>query len=140
MFPFQAKVLEIVNGDALIVRDLRDNQVRKIYLASVRAPRAADFHLPSNTTTSKLKKPLYEIPYLFQARELLRKRLIGQNVRVITDYIQPASNEYSERIRCTVYIDNVNIAELLISRGLAKAIRHQQDDKKRSSHYGKKLC
>ncbi|CAF1092925.1 unnamed protein product [Adineta ricciae] len=136
---YQAKVLEIVNGDALIVRDLRDNQVRKIYLASVRAPRAADFHLPSNTTTSRLKKPLYEIPYLFQARELLRKRLIGEIVRVITDYIQPANNEYSERFRCTVYIDNVNIAESLILRGLAKAIRHQQDDKKRSSHYDELL-
>ncbi|UJR21995.1 hypothetical protein I4U23_025063 [Adineta vaga] len=138
---YQGHVLEVVNGDALIVRDLSDNQVKKIYLSSVRAPRAVDFQLKLSQNLSnskrqqKLKRPLYEIPYLFEAREILRKQLIGQTVQIINDYIQPASNGYSERTCCTVYIDNVNIAETLISKGLAKAIRHQQDDKRRSSHY-----
>lgn len=139
---YQAKVLEVINGDALTIRDLRDNKVKKIYLSSVRAPRAADLQQKNdennpNGNRQQIKRPLYEIPYLFEARELLRKRLIGKTVRVVTDYIQPASNEYPEKICCTVYAGNVNLGEALISKGLAKAVRHRQDDEQRSSHYGK---
>lgn len=134
---YQAKVLEVVNGDALTIRDLRDNQVKKIYLSSVRAPRAADLQPKGDDSAGRqqIKRPLYEIPYLFEARELLRKRLIGKVVRVVTDYIQPASNEYPEKICCTVYSGNVNLGEALISKGLAKTLRHRQDDENRSSHY-----
>ena len=133
--------MEVINGDALTIRDLRDNKVRKIYLSSVRAPRAADLQAKSDeasptTARQQLKRPLYEIPYLFEARELLRKRLIGKTVRVITDYVQAASSEYPEKICCTVYAGNVNVGEALISKGLAKTMRHRQDDEQRSSRYG----
>ena len=140
---YQAKVLEIVNADALVVRDLRNNQVRKIYLSSVRAPRAVDFQSKSDGTTATsnptlvVKRPLYDIPYIWEGRELLRKRLIGKTIRVVTDYIQKATADYPEKICCTVYSDNVNLGEALITKGLAKAIRHRQDDEQRSSCYGK---
>ncbi|CAF2622375.1 unnamed protein product [Rotaria sp. Silwood2] len=137
---YQAKVLEVINGDALTIRDLRDNKIKKIYLSSVRAPRAADIQQKNdennpNANRQQIKRPLYEIPYLFEARELLRKRLVGKVVRVVTDYIQPASSEYPEKICCTVYAGNVNLGEALISKGLAKTVRHRQDDEQRSSHY-----
>ncbi|CAF1282947.1 unnamed protein product [Adineta steineri] len=137
---YQAKVLEVINGDALTIRDLRDNKVKKIYLSSVRAPRAADLQTKNdennpNANRQQIKRPLYEIPYLFEARELLRKRLIGKTVRVVTDYVQAASNDYPEKICCTVYAGNVNLGEALISKGLAKTVRHRQDDEQRSSHY-----
>lgn len=117
--------------------------MKKIYLSSVRAPRAADLQPKgedNNASRPAIKRPLYEIPYLFEARELLRKRLIGKNVRVVTDYIQAASNEYPEKICCSVYAGNVNIGEALISKGLAKTVRHRQDDEQRSSHYGMKTA
>jgi staphylococcal nuclease domain-containing protein 1 len=134
--------LEVINGDALTIRDLRDDRVRKIYLSSVRAPRAADYQQKTdenNATASRaqIKRPLYDIPYLFEARELLRKRLVGKTVRVVTDYVQPANNDYPEKICCTVYAGNVNLGEALISKGLAKAIRYRQDDEQRSFRYGK---
>ncbi|CAF0800526.1 unnamed protein product [Rotaria sordida] len=137
---YQAKVLEVINGDALTIRDLRDNSIKKIYLSSVRAPRAADIQQKNdennpNANRQQIRRPLYEIPYLFDARELLRKRLTGKVVRVVTDYIQPASSEYPEKICCSVYAGNVNLGEALISKGLAKAVRHRQDDEQRSSHY-----
>ncbi len=114
--------------------------MKKIYLSSVRAPRAADLQQKTDDASrQQIKRPLYEIPYLFEARELLRKRLIGKTVRVVTDYIQAASNDYPEKICCTVYAGNVNLGEALISKGLAKAVRHRQDDEQRSSHYGIKL-
>lgn len=136
---YQAKVLEVVNGDALMIRDLRDNKIRKIHLSSVRPPRLADFQKNDennpNGNRAPVKRPLYEIPYLFDARELLRKRLIGKTVRVVVDYIQPASNEYPEKICCSVYANNVNMGEALISKGFAKTVRHRQDDEQRSSCY-----
>ena len=136
-------MLEVINGDAMTIRDLRDQSIRKIYLSSVRAPRAADFQPkstdPKSTATRTIiKRPLFEIPYLFDAHDLLRKRLIGKTVRVVTDYVQTANDEYAEKICCTVYVGNVNVGEALISKGLAKAIRHRQNDEQRSSHHGKK--
>ncbi|CAF1242094.1 unnamed protein product [Rotaria sordida] len=137
---YQAKVLEIVNCDALTIRDLRDNKIKKIYLLSVRSPRTADFQQKtdennSNLNRQQIKRSLYEIPYLFDVCELLRKRLIDKIVRIVTDYIQPVNNNYPEKIYCTVYIENVNIGEVLISKGFAKAIRYRQDNEQRSSRY-----
>ena len=49
-------------------------------------------------------RPLYDIPFMFEAREFLRKKLIGQNVQITVDYIQPASNDFPEKTCCTVTI------------------------------------
>lgn len=136
---YQAKVLEIVNADALVVRDLRNNQSQKIYLSSVRTPRAADFQSAENGATSApipVKRPLYDIPYLWEGHEFLRKRLIGKTVQIDTDYIQKVTDEYPEKVCCTVRLANVNIGEALISKGFAKAQRHRQNDEQRSSSYG----
>lgn len=51
-------------------------------------------------------KPLYDIPYMFEAREFLRKKLIGKRVNVKVDYVQPAANNYPEKVCCTVTISN----------------------------------
>ena len=70
-------------------------------------------------------RPLYDIPYMFEAREFLRKKLIGQNVHVIVDFIQPASDDgYPEKICGTITIGGVNVAEALVSKGLASVVRY----------------
>ena len=56
-------------------------------------------------------RPLYDIPFMFEAREFLRKKLIGQNVQITVDYIQPANTsasggEFPEKTCCTVTIGN----------------------------------
>ena len=51
------------------------------------------------------------------------------------DYIKPANDGFPERTCATVTIGGINIAEALISKGLATALRHRQDDDQRSSHY-----
>ena len=60
---------------------------------------------------------------MFEAREFLRKKLIGQNVQVTIDYIQPANEEFPEKTCCTVTIGGVNVAEALVSKGLASVVR-----------------
>lgn len=138
---FTAKVVEIVNGDAMIVKS---SDTRKIFLASIRPPRLQSEN-NENATPNIMKdsnrrvRPLYDIPYMFEAREFMRKKLVGKKVNVQIDYIQPASGGFPEKTCCTVTSGNINVAEALVSKGLATVIRHRQDDDQRSAHYDELL-
>lgn len=139
---FQATVVEIINGDAMNVK-LADGSIKKIFLASIKPPREKnaapadeDGKLPPRP---KGFKALYDIPWMFEAREFLRKKLIGKRVNVHVDYKQPANDNYPEKICCTINVGGINIAEALVSKGLGTVIRHRQDDDSRSSHYDKLL-
>jgi len=135
---YTAKVIEVVNGDAIMVKDSNGVE-KKIFLSSLRSPKAQ----PKNdevvengpSRDGKRGRPLYDIPYMFEAREFLRKKLVGKKVHVQVDYMKPASDGFPERTCATVTFDNINIAEALISKGLGTALRHRQDDDQRSSCY-----
>ncbi|XP_066928022.1 staphylococcal nuclease domain-containing protein 1-like [Clytia hemisphaerica] len=139
---FNGKVVEVVNGDAIMVKVGQD--VKKIFFSSLRPPRAQpkDDGVVENgpSRDAKRGRPLYDIPYMFEAREFLRKKLIGKKVHVRIDYIKPASDGYPERQCATVTISDINIAEALISKGLATCLRHRQDDDQRSSAYDELLA
>lgn len=130
---FQGKVVECVNGDALVVKT-NDGQFKKCFLASIKPPRPqgeTDCTKPGPRVT----RPLYDIPYMYEAREFLRKKLIGKRVNVEVDYIQPPNQGFPEKTCCTVTIGGINVAEALVSKGLATVIRYRQDDDQRSSKY-----
>lgn len=60
-------------------------------------------------------RSLYDIPFMFEARECLRKKLIGKPVKVSIDYIQPKTDNFPEKTCCTVLAaDGSNVAEQLI--------------------------
>jgi len=140
---FNGKVVEIVNGDAVMVK-VSPGEVKKIFFSSLRPPRAQpkDDGVVENgpSRDGKRGRPLYDIPYMFEAREFLRKKLIGKKVHVHVDYIKPASDGYPERLCATVTISDINIAEAIISKGLGTALRHRQDDDQRSSRYDELLA
>lgn len=139
---FSGKVVEVVNGDGLVVK-LAEGTFKKIFLASIRPPR-----LPAESTEnggtpkdlSKRIRPLYDVPYMYEAREFMRKKLIGKKVNVEVDYIQPANQGFPEKMCCSVTIGGINIAEALVSKGLATVVRYRQDDDQRSSHYDELLA
>uniref|UniRef100_A0ABM5GLB7 Staphylococcal nuclease domain-containing protein n=1 Tax=Pogona vitticeps TaxID=103695 RepID=A0ABM5GLB7_9SAUR len=139
---FVAKVMQVLNADAIVVK-LNSGDCKTVHLSSIRPPR-----LEGEGTQDKNRKlrPLYDIPYMFEAREFLRKKLIGKKVNVTVDYIRPASSAtdtvpaFSERTCATVTIGGINIAEALVSKGLATVIRYRQDDDQRSSHYDELLA
>lgn len=58
-------------------------------------------------------------------------RLIGKNVHVIVDYIQPKSDQFPEKTFCTVKLGDINIAEALLSKGLSKTVRYRDTDENR---------
>ncbi|KAL3311137.1 nuclease domain-containing protein, partial [Cichlidogyrus casuarinus] len=75
----------------------------------------------------KVNKPLFDIPYMFEAREFLRKH-IGKRVNVHIDYSLPKQeNSAEDRICATVEVQGgVNLAQALISRGLAQVVRYKR--------------
>lgn len=94
-----------------------------------------------------------------EAREFLRKRLIGKHVKVHVDFIRPREGEFEEREAATVRYGGQNssvpsyccvgrmgsdlcrnIAEQLIEKGLAAAVRHKRDDEDRSPDYDKLMA
>ncbi|RWS27604.1 staphylococcal nuclease domain-containing protein 1-like protein [Leptotrombidium deliense] len=127
------EVVEVINGDALKVKNSK-NEVRKIFLSSIRPP-------PKPEGFNDKSKLLYDIPLMFEAREFLRKRLIGKRVQVTTDYKQPARStesgkpDLAEKECCTVIANgSINVAEALVSKGLATVVKHRDNDP-RSSQY-----
>uniref|UniRef100_A0A1W7R9I0 Staphylococcal nuclease domain-containing protein 1 n=1 Tax=Hadrurus spadix TaxID=141984 RepID=A0A1W7R9I0_9SCOR len=139
---FQGKVIEVINADALVIK-LGDGTSKKIFLASIRPPRLSE---DKSENKSRTFRPLYDIPYMYEAREFLRKKLIGKKVNVTVDYIMkkppneklPSSvspNGLSDKICCTVTIGGINVAEALVGKGLATVVRYRQDDDQRSAHY-----
>jgi staphylococcal nuclease domain-containing protein 1 len=123
-------VIEVINADALMVENNATKEVKKLFLASVRPP-------PRPEGGEKVTRVLYDVPFMFEAREFLRTRLIGKQVNVHIDYIQPKSDAYPEKTCASIFTldGNVNVGEALIAKGLATAVRYRQDDDQRSAHY-----
>ncbi|KAI0829618.1 transcription factor [Trametes gibbosa] len=124
---FDATVVRVWSADQLSVVDRETNKERRIQLSSTRGPRVSD------------PKQAY---WAQEAREFLRKRLIGKHVKVHVDFIRPREGEFEERECATVRYggQNSNIAEQLIEKGLAGAVRHKRDDEDRSPDYDKLMA
>ncbi|KAG2208754.1 hypothetical protein INT47_007853 [Mucor saturninus] len=131
---FDATVVRIVTGDTIIVKT-KAGVEKKIQLASVKqAPRGT-----GSTAPNSKSRDIKEVGYQFEAREFLRKKLIGKPVHVTIDYHKPAQDGFEAKDCATVIASNHNIAEQLIVRGLATAIRHRKDDDNRSHCYDQLL-
>ncbi|XP_076686086.1 staphylococcal nuclease domain-containing protein 1 [Andrena cerasifolii] len=132
---FTGTVVEIVNADALIIRT-QNGENKKVFLSSIRPPaREKKPNDESNNAGRKDFKPLYDVPWMLEAREFLREKFIRKNVKVVVDYTQPARDNFPEKLCCTVTCGKTNIAEALVARGLARVIKYRQNDDQRSSHY-----
>jgi len=136
---FNGKVVEVVNGDALMVKT--GKTLRKLHLASIKAPKIEDEADAKAKRAGGAFRPIYDIPFMFEAREFLRKKLIGHQVHVTVDYIQkarePVGGEpgFPEKTCCTILVSGVNVAEALVSKGLATVVRYAAGNDERSSKY-----
>nr|XP_032804965.1 staphylococcal nuclease domain-containing protein 1 [Petromyzon marinus] len=139
---FTAKVVQILNADAIVVKT-NAAEFKTIHLSSIRPPRMEE---GGGQDKNRRLRPLYDIPYMFEAREFLRKKLIGKKVNISVDYIRAASAAtdstpaFTERTCATITIGGVNIAEALVSKGFATVLRYRQDDDQRSAHYDELLA
>lgn len=123
---FDAVVSRIISGDTIQVRktgaDGKLGPEKRIQFSSLRQPQAKDAK---------------QAGYAAEAREFLRKRLVGKTVSVQMDYIKPKEDNFDEREYATVKQGNkdADIGLLLISKGLATVQRHRRDDEDRSPDF-----
>ncbi|KAJ7346725.1 hypothetical protein DFH08DRAFT_914727 [Mycena albidolilacea] len=124
---FDATVIRVWSGDQISVVEKETGKERRLQLSSTRGPKLSD---PK------------QAQYAQDAREFLRKKLIGKHVKVTIDFIRPREGDFEERECATIRYggQNANIAEQLIEKGLAGLVRHKRDDEDRASDYDKLMA
>ena len=133
MDEFQGRVVEVVSGDTIVVAD-QGGAERRLSLSSVRCPRVFGGNMVDKSE-----------PYGMEAKEALRKALIGKRVRVVPEYKRtfgggdqdgdaPARAAVERTFASVFYNNERNAARTLIAEGLATVARHGQADE-RSTMY-----
>ncbi|CAJ2504041.1 Uu.00g114350.m01.CDS01 [Anthostomella pinea] len=117
-------VSKIMGADAIFVRT-KNGDEKRINLSSVRGPRAGE---PS------------EAPFRDEAKEYLRKKLIGKHVKVSVDGEKPASEGFEARDVATVTEKGKNINLQLVQDGWCSVVRHRKDDTDRAPNYDELLA
>ncbi|EON99583.1 putative transcription factor (snd1 p100) protein [Phaeoacremonium minimum UCRPA7] len=117
-------VSKIIGADTIIVRN-KAGVEKRLNLSSVRGPR-------TNEAT--------EAPFRDEAKEFLRKKIIGKHVRVTIDGSKAATEDFEARDVATVTQGGKNVGLLLVQEGLASVIRHRKDDTDRASNYDELLA
>lgn len=117
-------VSKIIAADTITVRT-KAGEEKQVSLSSVRAPRAKE---PS------------EAPFRDEAKEFLRKKIIGKHVRVAIDGNKPANEGFEARDVATITEKGKNMNLLLVQEGWASVIRHRKDDTDRAPNYDELLA
>jgi staphylococcal nuclease domain-containing protein 1 len=117
-------VTKIIGADTVIVRN-KAGVEKRISLSSVRGPRAGEAS---------------EAPFRDEAKEFLRKKLIGKHVRVSVDGTKPASDDFEAREVATITQGGKNINLQLVQEGYCTVIRHRKDDTDRAPNYDELLA
>ncbi|KAK7537239.1 uncharacterized protein J3D65DRAFT_624837 [Phyllosticta citribraziliensis] len=115
----EAVVSRVQSADTLYLRN-KAGLEKRINLSSVRQPKTTDHK---------------QAPWQAEAKEFLRKRLIGKHVKVVIDGKRPPQDGFDEREMATVTHNGKNVALLLVENGYGSVIRHRADDADRSSVY-----
>ena len=108
----EATVTRVQTADTIYIRNKTGGE-KRIGLSSIRQPKPSD---PKQS------------PFQTDAKEFLRKKLIGKHVRVTIDGKKAATEGYEEREVATIVRDEKNMALMLVEAGYASVIRHRRDD------------
>ena len=114
----EVTVTRVQTADTIYIRN-RAGTEKKINLSSIRQPKPTD---PN------------QAPFQAEAKEFLRKKLIGKHVKISIDGKKAASEGYEEREVATV-TRGKNVGLVLVEAGYVSVIRHRRDDTDRSPFY-----
>jgi staphylococcal nuclease domain-containing protein 1 len=130
---FWGQVTDIINAGTIQVVEFKDGQKggilgdeHRINFSSLQAARL----IPREKLKKETDVSKQEIVAAYEARNFLRKKLIGQKVRVVQDYYREANKEHNipERAFFTVYFDRKNVGLELVSLGFAAVSEHKESD------------
>lgn len=108
-----ATITRVQTADMVYLRGGKSGEEKRVNLSSIRQPKPSD---PQ------------QAPFQADAKEFLRKRLIGRHVRVTIDGHKAANEGFEERDVVTIMVNNKNVALQLVEAGYASVIRHKRDD------------
>lgn len=108
-----ATITRVQTADMVYMRGGKSGEEKRVSLSSIRQPKPSD---PQ------------QAPFQADAKEFLRKKLIGKHVRVTVDGHKAANEGFEERDVVTVMVNNKNVALQLVEAGYASVIRHKRDD------------
>ena len=106
-----ATVTRVHNADTVYLKD-KSGEERRVSISSIRQPKPKD---PQ------------QAPFSADAKEYLRKKLIGKHVKVIVDGRKAATEGFEEQDAVTIVANSKNVALQLVEAGYASAIRHGKD-------------
>ena len=109
-----ATVTRVQTADMVYIRG-KSGEEKRVSLSSIRQPKPSD---PQ------------QAPFQADAKELLRRKLIGKHVRVTIDGHKAANEGFEERDVVSILFNNKNIAVQLVEAGYASVVRHKRDDGK----------
>mmetsp|Transcript_7830 Transcript_7830/g.7396 ORF Transcript_7830/g.7396 Transcript_7830/m.7396 type:complete len:945 (-) Transcript_7830:92-2926(-) len=120
-------VVEVTSGDTLNILPNGESydseaKLKRVSLASVRAPRLGNVHLERS-----------DEPYAVECKERLRALTVGKTVKIHIHYerVIPMGQNTETRQFGTISVGRRNdVGEVLIAEGLATAQRHRDDDEK----------
>jgi len=105
---WSGKVCEVRDGSSIVVQDSVTGEKKFIILSNVKVPRM---------TKSEVQ------PYSYEAREHIRKKVIGKKVTVMLDY------ERNDVDFCSVFLDKKSLAVMLVEAGLANVVSYDDNEK-----------
>eukprot|EP00019_Armaparvus_languidus_P012782 CAMPEP_0168583322 /NCGR_PEP_ID=MMETSP0420-20121227/2499_1 /TAXON_ID=498008 /ORGANISM="Pessonella sp." /LENGTH=915 /DNA_ID=CAMNT_0008617959 /DNA_START=61 /DNA_END=2805 /DNA_ORIENTATION=- len=135
---FTARVVEIVNATSLRVE--YQGQQHAVSLASLRGvqagrrfrrnetPESNDDDNDAKKAPQESKEDKYKAHVAKQAKEFLRKRLIGQKVQVRCDYTRSGREELPDKSFYTVLHKKQNVAVPLAEHGYVTVVEHSGSD------------
>lgn len=105
--------------------DTNSAEIKSVQLSSIRGPRTNEAS---------------ETPFRDEAKEFLRKKLIGKHVRVTIDGSRPPTDGFEARDVATVTQNGKNVNLAVVQEGYASVIRHRKDDTDRAPNYDELLA
>jgi len=106
-------VIQVISGDHFVLRT-EDGAEHKLMIASIRCPKINRRDTPE--------------PFAWEARELIRSKLIGKSVKCVVEYTRElkSNDKHTKTTQpfVSVLAGKVNVAEMLVVRGLAEVLRH----------------
>jgi len=126
------KVVEIGNAGQIGI--ISDSKVEyKLALASVRVPNLSKSTDSENQLPKEKQQAIrFERYWAYEAKEWLRKRLIGQRVVAKLDFVRPTIKsegvDLAEKPFYSIYLGKGNVSLGLVENGLAKLTEHKGAD------------
>jgi staphylococcal nuclease domain-containing protein 1 len=125
---YSATVVRVNSGDSIAVvpTDAKTDDQIRLNFASIQCPRMGN-----------RRRKESDKPYAWEAREFLRKKLIGKTVRVSHEYDRdPPMESTNQKARpfVTVYASKLNVSEALIRMGYATVVRHRPEEPRAAAY------